>query len=166
MSKGMKQKLGIITAFMHDPEVYILDEPTSGLDPLMQRYFIDLIMEEKSRGKTILMSSHNFGEIDRTNDRAGIIREGRLVDVEDVHSLKASQRKAFLVTVASLEDVKQLQNSGLDLGSITDNHVEVYVSSNYDRFIETLAKCKVLEMNIPSQSLEQVFMKYYGQGVQ
>ncbi|MDO9574265.1 MAG: ABC transporter ATP-binding protein, partial [Candidatus Contubernalis sp.] len=166
MSKGMKQKLGLITAFMHDPEVYILDEPTAGLDPLMQRYFVDLALEEKARGKTILMSSHSFGEIDRTCDRAGIIREGRLVDVEDIHSLKASQRKAFLVTVASEEDVKLLQSSGLELGSINGSHVEIFVSSNYDRFLQALAKCKVLEMDIPSQSLEQVFMKYYGQGGQ
>ena len=166
MSKGMKQKLGLITAFMHDPEVYILDEPTAGLDPLMQRYFVDLALEEKARGKTILMSSHSFGEIDRTCDRAGIIREGRLVDVEDMHSLKASQRKAFLVTVASEEDVKLLQSSGLELGSINGSHVEIFVSSNYDRFLQALAKCKVLEMDIPSQSLEQVFMKYYGRGGQ
>src|SRR5690554_5708821 len=71
MSKGMKQKLAIVTAFMHDPRVYILDEPTSGLDPLMQKKFIQLINREKKRGKTILMSSHSFDEIDRTADRVG-----------------------------------------------------------------------------------------------
>jgi ABC-2 type transport system ATP-binding protein len=163
MSKGMKQEVGIVAAFMHDPSVYVLDEPTSGLDPLMQRTFIDLILEEKARGKTILMSSHNFDEIDRTSDRAGVIREGRLVAVEDVHSLKASQRKAFVVTVASQEDVAILRSSGLELGKVTGNHVEVIVSSNYDFFIRTLSSCRVRGIDVISQSLEQAFMKYYGQ---
>ena len=76
MSKGMKQNLGIVCAFMHDPRVLILDEPTSGLDPLMQKTFANLILEEKSKGKTILMSSHSFEEVERTCDRVGIIRQG------------------------------------------------------------------------------------------
>ena len=127
MSKGMKQKLGIVTAFMHDPEVYILDGPTSGLDPLMQKTFIELILEERARGKTILMSSHSFEEVERTSDRAGVIREGRLVAVEDVHSLKASQRKIYVVTVASQNDVELLKSSNLEIGKITGTDVEIIV---------------------------------------
>lgn len=165
MSKGMKQKVGIITAFMHDPQVYILDEPTSGLDPLMQKAFIDLILEEKGRGKTILMSSHSFEEIERSCDRAGVIRDGRLVAVEDIQSLKASQRKAFIVTVASQLDVDKLQASGLEIGKVTNNQVEVIVKADYDIFTRTLADCKVLGIDALSQNLEQVFMKYYGQEV-
>ncbi|WP_235601380.1 ABC transporter ATP-binding protein [Tissierella sp. P1] len=75
MSKGMKQKIGIVSAFMHDPSTLILDEPTSGLDPLMQNKFIELILNEKSKGKTILMSSHSFEEVERTCDRIGIIKK-------------------------------------------------------------------------------------------
>ena len=74
MSKGMKQKLGIAAAFMHDPDMLILDEPTSGLDPLMQNRFIELMAEEKEKGKTIFLSSHMFEEVERTCDRIGIIR--------------------------------------------------------------------------------------------
>lgn len=74
MSKGMKQKLCIISAFMHDPDILILDEPTSGLDSLMQKRFIELIAKEKEKGKTILSSSHIFEEVERTCDRVGIIR--------------------------------------------------------------------------------------------
>ena len=74
MSKGMKQKIGIVCAFMHDPDVIILDEPSSGLDPLMQNIFIDLILEEKNKGKTIFMSSHIFEEVERTCDRTAIIK--------------------------------------------------------------------------------------------
>ncbi len=83
MSKGMKQKLGIITAFMHDPAVYILDEPSSGLDPFMQIKLMNLLREEKGKGKTIMMSSHIFEEVQLICDRAGIIRDGRIAAIEE-----------------------------------------------------------------------------------
>lgn len=89
---------------MHDPEVLILDEPTSGLDPLMQQVFIDLIVEEKQRGKTILMSSHIFTEIERTCDRVAIIKDGRLVTVENIHDLQSMRRQVIDVTVSSEEE--------------------------------------------------------------
>ena len=165
MSKGMKQKLAVIAAFMHDPAVYILDEPSSGLDPLMQHIFVDLIHEEKRRGKTILMSSHNFEEIERTCDRAGIIREGRLVAVENINSLKAAQRRVFLVSVAGPKDIDHIKASGLELGKVTNNQAEIVVSSDYDSFIETLGKCRVRGLDVLPQSLEQVFLKYYGREV-
>jgi ABC-2 type transport system ATP-binding protein len=163
MSKGMKQKLGIVTAFMHDPAVYILDEPTSGLDPLMQNEFVELVLEEKERGKTFLMSSHNFEETYRTCDRAGIIREGQLVAVEDVHSLKSSQRKTYLVTLALPDEIKHLRSAGLELGKISKNTVEVIVKDNYDQFTAALSRCNVTGLDVVTQGLEQLFLKYYGQ---
>ena len=102
MSKGMKQKIGIVSAFMHSPKVLILDEPTSGLDPLMQSKFIELIAEEKKAGKTILMSSHSFEEIEKTCDRVGIIKNGKLVSVEEISTLKNSQRKSYNVTLSNV----------------------------------------------------------------
>ena len=81
MSLGVKRKLAVVTAFMSDPEVLILDEPTSGLDPVMQETFVDLIHKEKARGKTILLSSHIFSEIDNTCDRIAIVAEGKVVDI-------------------------------------------------------------------------------------
>lgn len=163
MSKGMKQKLGIVTAFMHDPKVYILDEPTSGLDPLMQKKFINLVNEEKNRGKTILMSSHSFEEVDKTSDRVGVIKEGKLVAVEDIHSIKASQRKVFLVKVEGNKDIKTITESDLEIGHIHNNEIEIILSSNYNEFNNVLAKCNVLGISILNQSLEEVFMKYYGE---
>jgi ABC-2 type transport system ATP-binding protein len=163
MSKGMKQKLGIITAFMHDPEVYILDEPTSGLDPLMQKTFVELVKEEKQRGKTFLISSHMFDEVVKTCDRAGIIKNGKLVAIEDIHALKASQRRVFTVVLVSGEDIEVFKTSGLSLESINSNTVQVVVENDYDLFISTMAKCKVVEIDIVASDLEQVFMKYYEQ---
>ena len=99
MSKGMKQKIGIVCAFMNPAaDTFILDEPTGGLDPLMQNRFVELILSEKKRGKTILMSSHMFEEIERTCDRAAIIRKGQLVAVEEMEKLKEGRKKIIEVT--------------------------------------------------------------------
>lgn len=95
MSFGMKRKLAIVAAFMHDPAVLILDEPSSGLDPIMQKEFIDLVREEKNRGKTIFLSSHIFHEIDAACDRASIIKEGHIVSEIDLKTLKAGEGKDF-----------------------------------------------------------------------
>lgn len=106
MSKGMKQKIGIITAFMNDPAVLVLDEPTSGLDPLMQNRFVDLILEEKKNGKTIFMSSHIFEEIEKTCDRTAIIRSGKIAAVENMASLSQKKNKTYIFTLADMEKVK------------------------------------------------------------
>jgi len=161
MSKGMKQKVGIVAAFMHDPDVIVLDEPTSGLDPLMQRVFIELVLEEKARGKTFLMSSHSFPEIERTCDRAAIIRDGVILTVKDIRELQSMQRKLFEVTFDSLDDARAYRESGLEVESHEGTRVRVAVQGNYDRFAETTARYKVLNIDIYTQNLEDVFMNYY-----
>jgi len=161
MSKGMKQKVGIVAAFMHDPDILILDEPTSGLDPLMQRQFIELILEEKKKGKTILMSSHSFSEIDRTCDRVGIIKDGKIVAIEDVHRLRSMQRKLFDITLRKEEDVQKLLQSGLDVTKSNRNQVQVAVQGDYDSFINVLANVEVDSLDVHTQTLEEIFMHYY-----
>jgi len=163
MSKGMKQKIGIIAAFMHDPSVYILDEPTNGLDPLMQKRFIGLVLEEKHRGKTILMSSHIFDETDRTCDRVGIIRSGRLVTVEDIQVLKQTQKKKYIVTLESQNDITKLKQLGLEITEAGDRRVEVLISGKADSFVKSLATVGVESLDATSLSLEEVFMQFYGQ---
>ena len=102
MSLGDKRKLAIVVAFMNDPEVLILDEPTSGLDPVMQQVFIDFIKEEKSRGKTILLSSHIFNEVEETCDRIAIIKDGKIVSLFKSSSLKHNKNKAFEIKFNSV----------------------------------------------------------------
>ncbi len=162
MSKGMKQKLGLITAFMHDPLVYILDEPTSGLDPVMQNVFMDLLRSEKARGRTVLMSSHLFDEVQRVCDRAGIIKEGRIVTVEDVQSLNAVRQKSYVVTFAEPADAERLLAAGLDAERTSDRRVVVTVMDNYRELFAALARCEVVGLESRAQSLEDVFMRYYG----
>ena len=164
MSKGMKQKLGLITAFMHDPSVYILDEPTSGLDPVMQNVFMELLRAEKGRGKTVLMSSHLFEEVQRICDRAGIIREGRIVAVEDVQSLNAVRQKSYVVTLANSTDAERLLSSGLEVERTGESRLVVTVRNNYRELFAALARCEVVGLESRAQSLEDVFMRYYGSG--
>lgn len=165
MSKGMKQKVGIVAAFMHDPAVLILDEPTSGLDPLMQSVFIELVLEAKDKGKTVMMSSHSFEEIDRTCDRAGIIKDGRLIAVEDVQRLQSMQRKIFDITVKSKQDIDRIRQSGLEVIQEGPQKIQVALQGNYDSFIQALSSCQVVNLDVHAQKLEDIFMHYYDRKV-
>ncbi|HDX9578439.1 TPA: ABC transporter ATP-binding protein [Bacillus pseudomycoides] len=161
MSKGMKQKVGIVAAFMHDPEVFILDEPTSGLDPLMQQLFVDLILEEKQKGKTIFMSSHIFTEIERTCDRVGIIKDGKLLTVENIHDLRAKQRQVIDVTVASHEELQSLKKTALQIKNVQGNTASIIVQGNYNELLQTLAQHDVIGFQVRTMDLENIFMHYY-----
>jgi ABC-2 type transport system ATP-binding protein len=162
MSKGMKQKLGIVAAFMHDPQVLILDEPTSGLDPLMQNHFVDLVHLEKAAGKTILMSSHSFDEVERTCDRIGIIRAGKLVAIDSIATLRAAQRKAYAVTFADAQEAERFCQAGFDILSAAGNKVEVIITRNLSEFLAALPHYRVTGLDTIKQGLEDVFMHYFG----
>jgi ABC-2 type transport system ATP-binding protein len=162
MSKGMKQKLGIVTAFMHDPDVLILDEPSSGLDPLMQNRFVELIHSEKAAGKTILMSSHSFEEVERTCDSIGIIRLGRLAAVESIAALRAAQRKVYAVTFADETEAQRFGETDFEILSVSGSKVEVVIFSNLAAFLSALPDFQVIALDTVQQSLEDVFMQYFG----
>ena len=161
MSKGTKQKVGIVATFMHDPDIYILDEPTSGLDPLMQNLFIDLVMEEKARGKTFLMSSHSFAEIERTCDRAAIIRNGKIATSKNIHELQSMQRKAFNVTLTDKKEVASLLESEMKTEKVDELTVKIELQGNYSAFIDTLSGYHIKNISADDQSLEEIFMDYY-----
>lgn len=162
MSKGMKQKVAIVAAFMHDPAVLVLDEPTGGLDPLMQNRFIDLITEERGRGKTILMSSHMFEEVERTCSRMAIIRRGRLATVETVEKLKASQRRTYLVTLADSAEADAFAAEGLAVAERDGCRLTVTVQNDLGPLLQALARHRVAALDSVDQSLEEVFMHFYG----
>lgn len=162
MSKGMKQKVGIVAAFMHDPEVLILDEPTSGLDPLMQNRFIELVLEEKARGKTILMSSHIFEEVERTCHRVAIIKDGRLVATDSVDELKATQLKKYIITLEDENAASSFANEELQVSDISRNHVTVVVQNDIKELISVMNRYPVTNISAPNQTLEEIFMQYYG----
>ncbi|MGC7873747.1 ABC transporter ATP-binding protein [Desulfosporosinus sp. SYSU MS00001] len=164
MSKGMKQKLGIINTMMLDAEVLILDEPTSGLDPLMQKVFIDLVLEEKDRGKTILISSHMFPEIERTCDRVGIIRAGGLAAVEGIQKLRQEQRRTFEITLETPEQAQLICESGLKADRIGDNQVSVEIQGDINPLLKVLAQVQVKDFLQRMTELEEAFMQFYERG--
>lgn len=162
MSKGMKQKVGIVTAFMHDPEVLILDEPTSGLDPLMQSMFIELVLDEKARGKTILMSSHMFEEVERTCGRVAIIRNGKLAALDNVEALKAAQAKKYVIILENENAAVAFAKESLSVLDVSHNQVIVTVQNNIKELISVMNRYPVINIITPNQSLEEIFMQYYG----
>jgi len=165
MSKGMKQKLGIIYALMLDAEVLILDEPTSGLDPLMQKVFIDLVLEEKYQGKTIFISSHMFPEVERTCDRVGIIRKGELAAVEGIQKLRQAQSRTFEITVEDEEQVQLLRERGLAIIAVNGTGLSVKVEGDLNPLLGGLAQVKVTEFTQKTTELEEAFMHFYeGEG--
>ena len=161
MSKGMKQKIGIITAFMHDPDVYILDEPTSGLDPLMQIEFSALIAEENKRGKTILMSSHIFEEVQKSCSRVAIIKDGRIAAIEDVKALTTQKTKTYLLTLGRAKDMDIILKSGFEAERVSENTVKISALYPFNDFYKMLQQCDVLSLDSQQVSLEDAFMKYY-----
>ena len=162
MSKGMKQKIGIICAFMNDPDVIILDEPTSGLDPLMQNRFIDLILDEKKRGKTIFMSSHIFEEIERTCDRTAIIKDGKIVAIEDMENLRQKKSKYYTVTFNSEEDANKFENEDLNIMERKGTKIKVGVKGEIVTFIKLLSKYQIKDLDVETQTLEELFLHFYG----
>lgn len=164
LSKGNKQKIGLIQAFDHDPELIILDEPTSGLDPLMQQEFYALLKEEKERGKTVLMSSHIISEVEHVCDRVGIINKGRMVDVEEVHALKDKMGKVVHITFGSpiTEDLFQME--GITDLEVDGKNVELRIRGSMDPLIKKLAQYNVENLTATNYSLEELFLDYYGNG--
>lgn len=159
-SGGMRQKLAIIQAFMHDPELVVMDEPTAGLDPLMQQKFYEFLRGEKEKGKTMFFSSHILNEVDKICDRVAIIRDGKLVDLEDIDSLKRKMGK--IVRIRLEGDPEEFEGPG-DM-EIEDGWVRFVVSEDIDSWIKKIADYTVLDLEINNFSLEDIFMHYYEEG--
>jgi len=156
-SKGMKQKLGIIQAFMDDPEIVIMDEPTSGLDPLLQQKFYDFLHDQKKKGKTLFFSSHVLSEVDKICDRIGIIRNGNLVALEDVETLKGKMGKMIKVKIKE----KPETFIGPENMKIKDGWIEFVTNDDVDHWIKMLSKYTIIDLEINEFSLEDIFIHYY-----
>ena len=167
MSLGVKRKLAVVTAFMNDPEILILDEPTSGLDLKMQQRFIEFIKEEKKRGKTILLSSHIFGEIDSTCDRIAIIKDGKIVSEFIADDLKHNNNKNYLVEFKTKEDLEKFQkenkqNKNFTMVSSEDKNLLINIDDkNINDLILAISKSNIVGFNHLKETLEDYFMKYY-----
>lgn len=169
MSLGVKRKLAVVTAFMSDPDVLILDEPTSGLDPVMQEVFINFIKEEKEKGKTILLSSHIFSEVDATCDRIAIIKDGKIVSQFVANDLKHATTKFYKIDFAKDKDYKDFltkysNNEVLKILNKDDKDSWVFISTedkDINKVISYLSPYEIKEFTNKKESLEDYFMKFY-----
>ena len=165
MSKGTKQKVGLVAAFMARPDVLLLDEPTSGLDPLMQNRFIELVQEERDRGATVFLSSHIFEEVERCCSRVAFIRAGRLVATEDVACAKASRQQAFELAFSSEAEADRYLHEHPGSASAAGGcRVLAQVPGSADAFVKDLAGYSLEALTSREQSLEEAFMHFYGEG--
>jgi beta-exotoxin I transport system ATP-binding protein len=162
LSRGNRQKVGLILATFHSPELLILDEPTSGLDPLMQEEFMALVAEERERGCTVVLSSHELDEVERVCDRVGIVRVGKLIAVERVAELLGKALRTVTLELADagdLADLRALPNV-TDLQAL-DGKVSFKVSGDLDAAIKAIAHHRVADMELTHPTLEEVFLTYY-----
>jgi beta-exotoxin I transport system ATP-binding protein len=165
LSHGNKQKVGLVQAFMHQPELLVLDEPTQGLDPLVQQTFYELIDETRARGGTVFLSSHILPEVERTCDRVGIIREGRLLTVDDVGELKAKALRSIVfhfdapvdpAAFASLPSVVAAEGRG--------DAVALTIEGELDEVVKAAARYTVVNVETHEPSLEEIFLRAYKDG--
>ena len=159
-SRGMRQKIGIIQALQHDPELAILDEPSEGLDPLMQRVFYDILDERQAAGRTIFFSSHVLSEVERVCDRVAIIRHGRLAAVEDVASLLARRRRTVDLRFAGAAPVLD-GVAGVSDVVVDGDRLTCRLAGEVAPFLAAIAGTTVLDLTIVPASLEEAFLEYY-----
>ena len=161
LSKGNRQKVAIVQAFMHDPEFYIFDEPSSGLDPLMQQVLYDLIVDEAERGKTFFISSHYLGEIQKLADVVSIIREGEIVSTMEVSKL--DEQVVHKVHVDFLQDTSPsiFNDERIQIISHDDREFILLISGNYNDFLDKITKIPIERFYAPEPSLEDYFMHFY-----
>jgi ABC-2 type transport system ATP-binding protein len=162
-SRGMRQKLGIVQALQHDPELAILDEPSEGLDPLMQQAFYAILDERRAAGRTVFLSSHVLSEVERVCDRVAIVRRGRLVALEEIGALLARRRRTVTLRYEgappALEGVPGVSGVVAAAG-----HLRCGLDGDARPFLAAIATASVLDLTIEPARLEEAFLGYYGDG--
>ena len=155
------KKVGIVQGLLHEPKLIILDEPTSGLDPLMQQKFFDLLEKENKKGATILFSSHILSEVQRLCDRVAIIKDGQIVTVEKISTLKENTYKKFKIEAKSvidkslfdLDGVNQLEQDGVTISFL--------FRGNINSIMKKIAEIEIANLWVEEPDLEEIFMHYY-----
>ncbi len=165
LSRGNRQKIGLVQAFMKRPEIIIMDEPTSGLDPLIQQEFYGMVEEVRADGRTVFMSSHNMPEVERVCDRVGIIRQGELIAVEDVHALKERALHQLELHFAAPVPEEAFSNlPGVRDVTVEDAVLRCTVIGKPDALIKAVARFEVLKLISHEPNLEDIFLSYYSEG--
>ena len=161
LSRGNRQKVGVVQVFMGDEPLLIMDEPSSGLDPLMQREFLTLVSEVRADGRTVFLSSHNLPEVERACDRVGIIREGRLVDVSTVSDLQASHWRSVSLVLSAAPPPAMFDLPNVRVVSASARDVHLMVQGDVNPLLRRLATIEVGDISIATLEIEDVFLGYY-----
>ena len=163
LSKGNKQKVGVIQALMHRPELLLLDEPTSGLDPLMQQEVLSLLREANAAGTTVFFSSHIMSEVENVAGRVAIIRSGEIVEVAETSDLTRHTLNRLTVRFKRAADVSEVARlAGVEILSQSDpTRLTLQVTGDMEELVRTLGRLPVLELETEHLSLEEVFLTYY-----
>lgn len=162
LSKGNRQKIGLIQAFMHQPKILILDEPTSGLDPLMQDQFYKTVEEVKAQGTAVFLSSHSFAEVERICDRIGIIREGKLVHEGPVAKMMEHRLPTWRIVMSKESDAEVLKASKeLMVSDCSGKTIVVRPTNSISPALAVLSKIKIVSMTVEQDELEDEFMSFY-----
>ncbi len=161
-SKGMRQKISVVLAFMCDPDVLILDEPTSGLDPLLQKVFNEFLLEEQARGKTIFMSSHIMSDVEKVCQRVAVIRNGEIVTLEEVEALRKKAGQHVIVEFGDAVAEQELERiPGVSALTKTNGTYHFNISGSMDLLIKALGQHEVIRLTSQEAPLEEVFLKFY-----
>lgn len=162
LSLGNKKKVGIVQGLLHEPKLIILDEPTSGLDPLMQQRFFELLEKENQKGATILFSSHILSEVQRLCDRVAIIKEGKIVQVEKIRTLKENNYKKFKIeTVSKVPDDLFSRLSGVNQLEVKGNTISFIFRGNINLIMQKIAEIEIANLWVEEPDLEEIFMHFY-----
>ena len=167
LSTGNRQKLGLVQAFMHEPELLILDEPIAGLDPLVQQRFHALLGEIAAEGRTVFLSSHTLSEVERVADRVAILRNGRLVVIDSLERLRAIAIRRLEVelgdgTGPSVEELRALP--GVREATRQGTRLDVAYEGSVDPLVKAMAKYEVRALRSRDDDLEEIFLRYYRDG--
>jgi ABC-2 type transport system ATP-binding protein len=162
LSMGNRRKVAIVQSLLHKPKLLILDEPTTGLDPLMQSKFFDLLREENRKGMTIFFSSHVLSEVQMLCKRVAIIREGKIVQTEDIETLRKKQLKKVTIDPAGKLSEEDFRIQGIEsMTAGAGNRVTLLYSGEINALVGLLAQSKIDNLTIEEPSLEEIFMHYY-----
>jgi ABC-2 type transport system ATP-binding protein len=162
LSMGNKKKVSIVQSLIHNPKLLIMDEPTTGLDPLMKSIFFELLRSENQKGMTIFFSSHILGEVQMLCKRVAIIKEGKIIQVEDIDSLRKKQLKKVYIEFGEPINIENFNISGVEkLNPVPGNVLSFLYSGNINELISFISEKKIINLVIEEPSLDEIFMHYY-----
>lgn len=165
LSKGNRQKVGVVAAFMHEPDILILDEPTSGLDPLMQREFEGMLAEAKSRGAATLLSSHVMSEVENLSNRVAILNQGKLLMIDEVHALKLKALHRIEFTFSAPVEVSEFANvAGVRNAQAVGNRILLEVTGVVTEALQKAASLNAIAVRSEEPSLDEIFLGLISNG--